>query len=244
MSNTATSIAIIALSATPLGMAAALIGGTVVFHRWLSNSTPEDIACVENLKDELRRERLLRPGQLAMPRDTSITAATLHTRSSEPLRQTAEKLGYRVIRPLSRDSQILLARPSGERLAIGHNDKGQVTVSANKESQVKKLVRCHTVDNAISHLRSKGMSVQAQPLPSGEIQIIGREQRASHDGSARVTTNVRSDGSMLIDVDDLNSNRCESIVTELADAVGGNISDVKSKTGHRLPVSNMRKVRI
>jgi hypothetical protein len=149
-----------------------------------------------------------------------------------------------MVKPLSREPHILLARPTGERLAIGRDEKGQVMVSASNESLVKRLVSCHTVDRAISHLRGKGMNVRAQALPSGEVQIVGQEKQAKQDGAARVTTNVRSDGSMFIDVDNITSNRCGDIVTDLADAVGGSITDTNFKGPQRLPVSNRRKVRL
>ena len=241
MSNT-TNVAAAVIAATPIGMAALVVGGAVMLHRWLNNDTPEDVACVDNLKADQRRERLMRPGN-ATPLGASLTSATLHTRSAEPICRTAEKLGYRMVQPLSRDSNILLARPTGERLAIGRDNTGKVMVSAKNESLVKRLVSCHTVDSAISHLRGKGMDVSAQTLPSGEVQIIGQERQPKQDGAARVTTNVRSDGSMFIDVDNITSNRCGDIASELADAVGGSITDTNFKGPQRLPVTNRRRVR-
>lgn len=226
--------------ASPVIATAGLIYGTVKLCQWINDNTQADIAAVGDLREQQRRERLLSPN--AIPLGASLASATLQG-SSEPLRRTAEKLGYSLVRPSSREPHILLARPTGERLAIGRNEEGQVTVLGKDKGQVRKLVQCHTIDRAIGHLRGKGMNVHAQTLPNGEVQIIGQEKQARKDGAAKVTTNFRSDGSMFIDVDNITSNRCGDIVKDLADATGGSITDMNSKGPHKLPVTNRRRVR-
>lgn len=238
MSNVA-----LVIPATLISLPVAAVAGGYFLAKWVANITPEDRAAVECLKEQQRRERLLsaRSGR-AVSRETSLTSASLHLRSTEPLKRTAEKLGYRIVK--SPEPHILLARPSGERLAIGRNDHGQVTVTGGDERHVKNLVKCHTVDRAIEHLKSKGMNIQTVSLPNGEIRITGNERRAKKDGVARVTTQVHNDGSLFVDVGNLKSDRCESIISDLASAVGGDVSDRKPEGGYRLPVSSRRQVKL
>lgn len=242
MSNTASVIPVIIIGCPPLG----IIIGTVALALWLEKCSPEDKAAVERLKEEQKRERLsARNGRLVSNESpVRLTSASLHLRSTEPLQRTAEKLGYRTVKSVSNEPHILLARPSGERLAIGLDKQGQVTVTANNEGHVKNLVRCHTVDRAVEHMKGKGMKIQTASLPNGEIRITGNERRTRKDGKAKVTTQVHSDGSLFIDVDNVKSNRCESIVSELADAVGGKVSDLKLKNSYQLPVSDRRRVKL
>ena len=235
------------IPAVIFGLPVAVVAGGYFLAKWLADSTPEDVAAVECLKEEQRRERLLSPRSDRLVSNEApirLASANLHLRSSVPLRRTAEKLGYRVVKPVSRQPQILLVRASGERLAIGRDKQGQVTVTANDERYVKDLVRCHTIDRAIDHLKSKGMNIQTASLPNGDIQITGNEKRAKKDGKAEVTTQVHNDGSLFVDVGNINSNRCESIISELAGAVGGDVSNRKSKGGYRLPVSSRRQVKL
>ena len=174
MSNSATII-----PAIFFGLPTAVVVGGIAAVKWLTNITPEDVAAVECLKEQQRRERLLSARRnISISRETPVrlTSASLHQRSAEPLQRTSEKLGYRIVRPVSRGPHILLARPSGEKLAIYHANQGKATVTANNERCLRNLVRCHTVDRAIGYLQGKGMNIQTTSLPNGEIRITGYDK--------------------------------------------------------------------
>lgn len=229
--------------------------GAIALARWLSEETPEDRAAVDRLKAEQRRERLERPttGNLisATTEPLRLTTVNLHLQNPESLVRSAEKIGYRLIKqstPLMDKPQILLSRASGERLAIEHNDKGRLTIrTAGHQHQIHALVRHHTVDNVIEHFKSRGMHVQAATLSNGEVQIRAHEQYPSRrGGDAEVKTQVHTDGTVWIDVDKVRGNRCQEIVSDLATAVGGQVSDMKKKDAYyQLPGEPTKtKVRI
>jgi len=81
------------------------------------------------------------------------------------------------------------------------------------------------LDRAVEHLASRGMTVQMATLTNGEVQVLAREKDASRrGGAATVKTQVRTDGTAWVDVDCIRGNRCENIVSELAQAIGGEVS--------------------
>jgi hypothetical protein len=233
-----------------VGLPAAVVAGGFFLAKWLANSTPEDRAAVARLRAQRRRERLMIPSTDESSRHRrapKLITAHFQRRDPKSIQHTATQLGYRVVKtvpPRSAASYLLLARPSGDRLAIGRDPQGRVTVTASNERDVKALVRCHVVDQALEHLTGTGMKLQTVSLPNGEMRLTGREPRAQSDGAAKITTQVHRDGSLFVDVDDLNSNRCETIIANLADAVGGKVSEMKLKHSAQLPVSRRRRVKL
>ena len=163
-----------------------------------------------------------------------LTTASLHLRDTESLVRSAEKLGYRVAKPAvskADDSRILLARATGERLALGRDTSGSLVLqTAGQQERIQSLMRQHTLDRAVEHLKSRGMTLQTATLANGEVQILAREQRANRrGGAAELKTQIRADGTVLVDVDKVKGGRCEGIVRDLADAVGGEVSRMKKK---------------
>jgi hypothetical protein len=210
--------------------------------RWLAEETPEDRAALERIKGERRRERLSRRTATtdragARHELPPLKTVALHLRDAQSLLRSAEKLGYRrepLVQPssaLTEQPLVLLRGAAGERLAIERNAKGRLVVhTAGDHSRVQALVRQHTVDRAVEHLASRGMTVRAATLANGEVQILAREQDTSRrGGAATVKTQVRTDGTAWVDVDCLRGNRCESVVSELAQAIGGEVSSMAKK---------------
>lgn len=216
--------------AAPFVGAAAGISSAV---RWLSEETLEDQTAVGRFRKERRQERLgclrseLRP----------ITTVDLHLRDPERFVRSAEKLGYRLeplsqpFRPLKEQPRILLRGASGERMVVGRNAKGRVVVqTAGEASRVQAVVRHHTVDQAIQHLAGAGMNVKTAVLCNGEVQILACEQAAGQpDGHAEIKAQVRVDGTAWVDVEKVRGPRCKEIVSQFAEAIGGEISGMKFK---------------
>lgn len=234
-----------ALVEAGIEMAAACIGavavGTVALCRWLVEETSEDREAAAYLKEELRRERIQRAvtADLAVGRaePLRLSSVGLHLRDPESLVRSAERLGYRLVEPrvpLIEQPQILLSRPSGERLAIEHTSRGKLVVhTAGDQSRVQTLVRQHSVDRATEHLKSSGMDVRVVTLPNGEVQMLASERRTDRRaGAAKVRTQVHADGTVWVDVDEIKGNRCQEVVADLAGAIGGQVSSMTKKDAY------------
>jgi hypothetical protein len=232
------------------GLAAACVIGAVVgvvsVARWLAQESEEDKEALTKLKKDRGRELLADSanGKIASEKSQDelqrITTVDLRMRNPESIVKTAEKLGYRlqsISQPsasLRTESPILLERASGERLAIARNSAGRLAVhTVGERRRIQDLVREHTVERAREHLTAKGMTVQSAQLPNGEVQILAREQAMSgRGGAAEIKAQVRVDGTALVDVDKVQGKRCEEIVQELAQAVGGEVSDMRMKSSY------------
>jgi len=229
---------------TGIGIAAACIGavaaGTIALARWLAEEAPEDREAVDRLKAEQRRERLEQNATWSSRKIQSVpvrlTTMGLHLQDPGSLVRSAEKIGYRVIdqpAPLRKQTRILLTRASGERLAIERNAKGRLVVhTAREQNRIQALVRQHTVDQTIEHLRSRGMDIQTATLSNGEVQILASERANQRYGTAQVRTQIHADGNMWIDIDRVRGNRCEEIVAELVQAVGGQVLGMQKKDSY------------
>jgi len=245
MSNTAV-VTPVADSTGGAGIAATMIGGCILGIAaaavWLSQETEQDRKAVEEYREARRRELLenplgrtdLRTVHEAWPQ---LRAESLYISNPETLVQSAQRLGYRlepladVKKPLRYQPHIFLQKPSGERLAISYNeDRRVVLTTAGDDSRLRHLVRQHTVDRALDHLQKKGLSIQTATLSNGEVQILAREKtNQRRDGLAEIKAQVRNDGTAWIDVDRLQGNRCNEIVQEFAEAVGGQVTEMKMK---------------
>jgi hypothetical protein len=234
-------------------LAAACVVGAVVgvvsLARWLAEESSEDREAIKRLKDTRRRElvanRTSATNASESLREESLgITVDLQLRNPDSLIHTAEKLGYRVesVRQssasLTTNSPILLQRASGERLAIARNNSGKLAVhTIGDRRRVQDLVREHTVESVHTHLTAKGMTVESARLVNGEVQILACEQGAGRrGGAAEIKAQVRLDGTALVDVDKVRGNRCEEIVQELAEAIGGEVSSVSRKNSfYQLP---------
>jgi hypothetical protein len=175
------------------------------------------------------------------PPPSPVITARLHVRNMDNLLQSAIKLGYRpepllvASKPLAEQSQVLLAKPSGERLALQRTQTGHIAMSTvGQPERLHHLMRQHILDLVVDHLSSRmGMEVKLDRLGNGEVQVLGREQTgAKRGGPAVVRTRVQADGSLAVDVDQVKGNRCEEIVAGLAGAVGGRISGMRKKDSY------------
>jgi hypothetical protein len=225
--------------------AAGAVLGAVALAKWLSETTPEDQAAVERLNEEQRRERIrgYKPttslsGGIKEP--ATIITQKLTLREIEPLVLSAQKLGYRLEPlartdgPLAQQPQILLRSASGTRMAIERNTNGRLIVStAGDRLCIQTLVRQHTVDRAMDHCSKMGMEVKSAKLANGEVQIFARERNThQRGGAAEVRAQVRTDGTAWVDIDQVKGNRCEEIVSQLAEAIGAEVTGARKKDSY------------
>lgn len=245
MSNTAVVTPVAAATAGGGGIVM-LVGGCILglaaAAAWVCKETEEDRKAVEEYRAARQRDLLedpLRTTDMKTAHEAwpLLKAESLHISNPETLVQSAQRLGYRlaplvdVKKPLRHQPHIFLEKPSGERLAISYDtDRRIVLTTAGDDSRLRHLVRQHTLDRALDHLAKKGLTVQTATLANGEVQILAREKTSRRrDGLAEIKAQVRNDGTAWIDVDRLHGNRCQKIVQEFAEAVGGQVTEMKMK---------------
>ena len=219
----------------------ALLEASADAIRWLVQDSDAERELRQKIRQD-RREQLIASCTKTVDlqvggANSAIQSTTLHLRDPETLLRSASSLGFqRVDLPvstvnLSTSRPILLSSPDGTRVAISRTEQGQVALhTAKGKSTASRIVRKHTVDRTAAYLKSKGMKLQARRLPNGEAQITAEEPRSmGRPDSAKVTTRVRRDGTVDVDVDRCKGNRCEQIVSGLAEAVGGQVTRVERK---------------
>ena len=205
------------------------VAGTVAVARWLGEETEADRAAVDALRTAQRTDRVAGSHRVA---PAGLTAARLHLRDPETLVRTAERLGYRVERAAATGDRagIGLVGQRGERLAIARDRDGGLALVTRDAQRIQRLVRQHSPDRAVEHLRDRGLDVQTAALANGETQIRAREQTpARRGGAADVKAQVRTDGTVHVDVDCVRGSRCETLAGDLADAVGGRVARTDRK---------------
>jgi len=231
---------------TGSGIATACIIGAAVgaaaVCKWLSEETEaEKEACAE-LKATRIQERLSgvrNCGQLHV-QDRHIpgfSQVNLYLNNPKSLVQTAENLGYSVQhlpaeKTMHKPDCIFLKNPLGNKIVIEKNDAGRLCITtAGNLDPVHTLVRQHTMDRTLEHLHRAGLQVETTPLPNGGVQINahGNSPRVLN-GPAQIKTQVRADGSLSVDIDKVKGNRCETIVRDIASAVGAKVTHTQKKS--------------
>jgi hypothetical protein len=194
-------------------------------QRQLAKEEMKCQAAIERYRAERRTGRI------------TTSRVALNVRTMEPLTRAAESLGYRLDAPPTRrasvepPARVSLARSSGEVLVIERSQSGRLIANASGSPEaIHRVVREYVVAEARAHLQAKGMDVRVRHLPTGEIQLEGRERDTSRlDGQASVTAAVGLEGTMRVDVGCLKGQRCEEIVVGLARAVEGDCMEVRRK---------------
>jgi len=91
------------------------------------------------------------------------------------------------------------------------------------------VVRQHTVDRAIQHLAGAGMNVKTAVLHNGEVQILANEQAAGQSGGLQRLRPGKGGWHCLGRRGKVRGPRCKEIVSQFAEAIGGEISGMKLK---------------
>jgi hypothetical protein len=84
---------------------------------------------------------------------------------------------------------------------------------------VTAVVRRHVTKKAVEHLKDQGLAVEVKTLPSGEVRIEASQDRRLP--GARITADVKKDGTMAVDIAQAHGPECEKVIEELARAVDG-----------------------
>jgi hypothetical protein len=228
----------------PVALVGGCIVGLVEAASWVCQETTEDKKAVTEYREARKRELLGMSMMKAVRFDRfrkvwpELRAKSLYIKTPDTLVQAAKNLGYHLEpladtkKPLKQQAHIFMQKPTGERLAIGFKkDRRIVLISAGEDSRLNQLVQRHTLDRSLDHLKKRGMAIQTATLSTGEVQILARETtNKHHDGLAEIKAKVLNDGTALIDVDRLQTDRCHEIVKDFAEAIGGQVTEQKTKS--------------
>jgi hypothetical protein len=185
---------------------------------WLESKMSE---AVGRHRDEDRRQRL------------SHTVLPLRLRKPATLLQSAESLGYKLRQVPTKKEPVYLLERGANRIAIMSTRSGRLQIQSAEESVAQELVTRHTTDRTLAHFTKKGMKLSHKSLPNGEIEITAQERMPSgDDGTAKLSTIVHRDGRVSIDVSDIRGNRCDQLVHEYADALGGRVTGARYKDAY------------
>lgn len=240
----------------------ATAAGTISAARWLMEETLEDLAVRARVEEERRRERLaigssrerLAPTK---PESLRIVSRPLLLRDTDSLVQAAQTLGYRLeplIRPTKTTAQpslVLMRGAYGERLAIEKKANGRLTVHAAGSTdricidRIEATVRQNTVIGAITHARTKGMSLKTATLPNGAVQFMAQQTRESGQaGAPTLKVQVNPNGVAWVDVSGVQGSACEPIVNEFAQAIGGRVVTMTKKDAYYEEPAELTRPRI
>lgn len=182
------------------------------------------------------RERARHATPRAVAADTIRRAQLEHVElqatTPDSLLATAQHQGYRMRR---RAGQVFLEHPASRtRLAIETTSAGTLLrhVAGAGRSAAQALVRQNTVDRTVAHLQARGMRVEGQTA-HGELRMTAVEQGGQEQ--ARIDARIDSDGTLHVDVSGVRGGRCDTLVNDLAHAVGGRITDQQFKPARFQP---------
>jgi hypothetical protein len=258
MSNTSVVTPYAPPSPPPPDVAESVKKGLAAMLNWLTEISDEERNALDKLKESKRKERLTltdvrcldKPRSSCQPLASSVS---LHLKDVSSLMEAATKQGYQKVHAtkeglMSEKRIILLQDASKHRIAIQQQSNGQLTLHASGDAnRLKSLVRQHTRDRTLAHLKARGMEIETSLNNRGEVELVATESRALHgDGKAEVRARITDEGQINLDVSRVQGRRCQEITESLAEAVHGEISqDEKKEFYWRLPGSlNRAKQRV
>jgi|GEM_PF-5441408 hypothetical protein len=209
---------------------AVLVGGVV---QWLTEETDADRIVAQRRQTEAKERMQANINKAAQaPAGSTFESARLRGKEMEPLLEAARALGYIEVVGQQAGVHCLMGK-EGQRVAIGHAANGNLELHARAgDEAIQAMVRQFTVTQAVRHMQARDM----KPVVSdagGATVIQGRETGPGK--SAVLTAQVRADGRIAVDVDQMSGPRCEDLVRDLASAVGGQVESTRRKPQFWLP---------
>lgn len=163
----------------------------------------------------------------------AVTTVNLHLNDLPQLLDSASQMGYAALQTpdLCANGRTLLQHTNGTRIAVSQNMHGSLRLHAlGDEQPLRSLVGLHTQNQVLRFLDEKGLQFKSVRLSTGELQILAQEKNQGQSGgSAHIKAQVQADGATWIDIDRCKGNRCETIVQQVAAAVGGKVTGMKKK---------------
>jgi hypothetical protein len=201
-------------------------------------------------KEEERKGR----ARLIKPEKPKLIAVPLKLKDPDTLVQSAIHLGFK-LKPLEltkacihHQPSITLTRPSGETMIIQKTETGRLSIMTHENNLpiIPEVVKRHTVDQVIDHLKRQCTSVEVKKGSGGDYVIVAREGNwGQKDGPAKITTHISKDGTAMVDVSNIKGRRCEEIINGITRAIGGECVKSRKKNEYfQLPVEEKEKVRV
>lgn len=215
--------------------------GVVAFTagKWLLKQSSEEQAFHAEQRLRETRNSSLQDPVPAMNR-AAIVSIPLAMNNPDSLLNTAQRIGCRLdysdrLLRAEKTSLFPLVTQNGSRLLLEKTARGRLVIHAAGSGDVaRQLVRQHTLDAALRHFNDRGMQIQTRVLAKGEVEIRTEESPVTRGagGKAAITAKIHADGAVFMDVDRIKGNRCEQIVSDFAEAVGGTVVKVDKKAAY------------
>jgi len=199
----------------------------------LSEKTEVELQAIERAKNQARQSRLQTVSRenVFAPATEKFVSRTLARKSPESLVATTLKMNFVEVQRSSHDgssSARLFRGPKGEKIAVQER-ADRVFLHSSKIDAIHRVVRQHTQDRVTEHLARKGFQVETKSTLAGE-ETVAREVDDLHgDGQAVIGVTASEDGRLRVDVDGLKSDRCQEIVNDIAESLGGRVTVEKPK---------------
>jgi hypothetical protein len=204
MSNTA--------EATPfvvIGGACVLAAGAVA---WLCDHSDEDrqadMACKDSRSSHAAEK---------------LTALAVRPPDIDAFLRTAGEQGYRVLRHASHEARLISSNGSRV-LARRDPSTGLMELIGRRQDAIQHLVREHVRARVSEALVNKGMTVDVRRMASGEARLVARQR-----GGIAVTVDVNREGMASVDVSCAKGRECESLVRDVAEAGGLQLTEMRMK---------------
>lgn len=178
----------------------------------------------------------------------TFVSTVLNEKKFEPIIDSATRLGYKFLNPEKSELNVpsnlaFLQSKEGKRLVLEKSKDGNILIHTkeNKEN-IHEVVRQATLDKVTNHFSKNEMNPKITLLTNGDIQIQAKETpNIQSEDLAEITTNIKEDGSLFIDIENVKGKRCDSIVNELAESVGGRIQQTQYKTSYFQTKNKVKK---
>lgn len=197
---------------------------------------------VSKFREEIRKNRLkgtrLPVGEYSRTY-LKKTLMTINTCSIDLVRRAAETIGYTA--KVLDHGAVALAHPDGSSINLSKSKTGKITLTNLKQdiTPARMIVREYTAMQIYSHLKTRGMAVQARRTQFGEITIEAQAQNQQ-----KVVTDIREDGVAVIDVSGVKGKGCQEIITGIARAVEGEQIDTARKKEYFLGSEEERRINV
>jgi hypothetical protein len=214
------------------GSSVARVGTAARAASGLFSRSAADRAADEQLAERRRAARL------------SCAAVTLVGNDLAPLVQAATELGYAPVKAVQTRASARLAQSPVRRL-----DRGVHLVNAQGErlsmvvdgpsiklegSGLQAVVRQRTLTAVSRHLQQiSGGRATTRRAADGSLHLTASELPGRYgDGAAKVAVVVDAAGNVKVDIDNVRGRRCESLLGDIAKAVGGQVRSKKLKPSY------------
>ncbi len=206
----------------------------------------------EVLKQKKETERIARVKSATLKKP-DLVSLPLRTVNAETLMRSAARLGFKEECSAGKavaakhEKRVTLCDPYGEKITLRKSESGSLVLESRKTSApIHRVVQQHSVDQTVKALKQKCRSITVRKQQDGSVLIEASEQRhGQKDGTATIKTHVSCEGAASIDVSGIRGKRCEKIINELQQAIGGRrVAGKRKKAYFQEPTTEQDHIRV